>query len=176
MNMPVRPAERADLDIIMAIIENAKIFLRERGVNQWQNGRPSRKLFERDIETGACFVYTDGAVIAGVISVFCADEPDYAVVYGGKWLTDGKPYAVFHRFAVDSEYRGKGISTNILSYAENYASKNGMKSLRGDTHRDNMAMRGLLGKCGYSLCGVIHIDEPAPGDIERLCYEKVFED
>lgn len=174
--MAVRPAQKSDLDSIMAIIEDARRFMRESGVNQWQNGRPCRELFENDIAAGCCFVYQDGDSIAGVIGIFCADEPNYSVVYGGKWLSDGLPYAVFHRFAVSEECRGKGIAKRLLSFAENYAKESGMKSLRGDTHRDNKAMRGLLQKCGYTLCGTIHIDEPAPGDIERLCYEKMFED
>lgn len=173
--MAVRAAKKSDLDSIMAIIEDARRFMREKGVNQWQNGRPGRELFESDIETGSCFVYAHGEAVAGVISIFCADEPSYCVVYGGKWLSDGLPYAVFHRLAVAAEYRGEGIAAKLLSFAENYARNNGMRSIRGDTHRDNMSMRGLLQKCGYNLCGTIHIDEPAPGDIERLCYEKVFE-
>lgn len=174
--MSVRPAEISDLDSIMAIIEEARRFMRDNSVNQWQNGRPSREMFESDIDAGSCFVFQDGAAIAGVISIFCADEPSYSVVYDGKWLSEDLPYAVFHRFAVSVEYRGKGTSGEILSFAENYAKDSGMKSIRGDTHRDNKAMLGLLQKCGYTLCGTIHIDEPAPGDIERLCYEKVFED
>ncbi|NCC67548.1 MAG: GNAT family N-acetyltransferase [Clostridia bacterium] len=173
--MAVRAAKKSDLDSIMAIIEDARRFMREKGVNQWQNGRPGRELFESDIEADSCFVCAEGDAIAGVISIFSADEPSYCVVYDGKWLTHGLPYAVFHRFAVSDEYRGKGIAAKLLSFSENYAKVCGMKSIRGDTHRDNMSMRGLLQKCGYNLCGTIHIDEPAPGDIERLCYEKVFE-
>jgi len=171
-----RLAQPSDFDEILEVIADARAFLTANGINQWQNGQPGRETFTGDINNGNCHVFMDGSKIVGDISVFLENDPFYEVVYDGKWLTSDTPYAVFHRVAVRGEYRGNGISAQMLSFTENYARKNGFKSIRGDTHRDNRAMRRLLEKCGYIHCGTIHMNEPAPGDIERVCYEKIVED
>ena len=174
--MEHRLAQPSDLDELLEVIADARAFLKFNGINQWQNGQPSRSTFAKDIDNGNCYAFLDENKIVGVISVFLENDPSYDVVYDGKWLTSDMPYAVFHRVAVRGGCRGKGIGKAMLSYAENYARENGFHSMRGDTHRDNKAMHRLLEKCGYIYCGTIHINEPAPGDIKRMCYEKVFED
>lgn len=174
--MENRLAQASDLDEIMKIIDNARAFMKANGINQWQNGHPNREVFVKDINNGSCHVFMDDDKIVGVISVFLENDPCYDVVYDEKWLTSNMPYAVFHRVAVSGDCRGRGVSVQMLSYIENLAREKGFYSMRGDTHRDNKAMRRLLEKCGYTHCGTIQIDEPAPGDSERLCYEKVIGD
>ena len=46
-------------------------------------------------------------------------------------------------------------------------------SVRADTHRGNLAMRGLMRKCGYALCGEVRYDVTA-GDPIRVAYEKLI--
>lgn len=170
--MEHRPARISDLDRIMEIIADAQDFLRDNGVDQWQNGYPSREVFTEDIKNGECLVFLDEGRIVGVISLLLGHEPSYDTVYDGDWLTKDEPYAVFHRSAVDREYRGKRVAGRMLSCLENIARENGCMSMRGDTHRDNNAMRRMLERSGYTLCGTVRIDAPPERDAERLCYEK----
>jgi len=169
-----RLAELPDVDRIMAIIGDAQRFLNEQGVDQWQNGYPTREIYEADIEKGACHVVTVDGKVAGVISVFFAPEESYGIVYDGNWLTSDTPYAVFHRAAVGNNYRGMGIASQMLSCAENIALERGLKSMRGDTHRDNKAMRALLEKSGFAHCGTIYINGEINAQNERVCYEKLL--
>ena len=170
--MEHRLAASSDVDRIMEIIEDAQRFLKESGVDQWQNGYPTREIYETDIEKGCCHVFTVEGAVAGVISVFFENEESYKLVYDGEWLTGDAQHALFHRAAVGKEYRGMGIAGQMLSYAENLALDNGFKSLRGDTHRDNKAMRGLLEKRGFVHCGTIYINGGMDVQNERVCYEK----
>jgi len=158
----------------MEIIGDAQDFLKERGVDQWQNGYPTREVYEADINKGCCHVFTVDGKIAGVISVFFEREESYDVVYDGKWITGDAPCALFHRAAVGNDYRGMGIASQMLSYAENSATENGYKSMRGDTHHDNKAMRGLLEKCGFVHCGTIYINGGKDAQNGRVCYEKLL--
>jgi GNAT superfamily N-acetyltransferase len=172
--MEHRLATLSDLDRVMEIIADAQRFLKENGVDQWQNGYPTREIFEADIKKGCCHAFTLEGKLAGVISVFFENEASYKRVYDGSWLTGDAPYTVFHRAAVSGDYRGMGTASEMLSYAENLALERGFKSMRGDTHRDNKAMRALLEKRGFVHCGTILIDSGEEATSERVCYEKLL--
>ena len=158
----------------MEIVADAQRFLKESGVDQWQDGYPTPEVFIEDIERGACHVFLIEGRAAGVISVFFEPEPNYNEVEDGNWVTGNAPYAVFHRAAVDGDYRGMGIASEMLSYAENMAAERGFKSMRGDTHRDNKAMRRTLEKRGFVHCGTIYIDGIKSERTKRVCYEKLL--
>lgn len=172
--MEHRQAGLSDIDRIMEIIKDAQHLLKESGVDQWQNGYPTREVYEADINNGCCHVFTVDGKIAGVISVFFESEESYDVVYDGNWITGDAPYALFHRAAVGSDYRGMGIASEMLSYAENMAAQHGLKSMRGDTHRNNKAMRTLLEKRGFLHCGTIYLNGEKDAQNERVCYEKLL--
>ena len=172
--MEHRLAEISDLDRIMEIVGDAQRFLKESGVDQWQNGYPTKESFGTDIMKGCCHVFTLDVKVAGVISVYFEEEESYKRVYDGKWLTEDVPYAVFHRAAVGNDYLGMGIARQMLSYADSEAAQRGLNSIRGDTHRDNKAMRALLEKSGFVHCGTIYIDSGKEASSERVCYEKLL--
>lgn len=174
--LSVRLAELSDLDTIMQIVSDAQAYMREKGINQWQNGRPCREQFAEDISQKNCYLLCDGESIACTVTLMTEVDPFYDTIYDGKWLTDGKSCATIHRCAVAKEYRGKCVARVMMDRMEDRAGELGCKSVRVDTHRDNRAMRGLLNSMGYSFCGVVHIEEPKPGDIERVAFEKLLED
>ena len=172
--MTLRPATVAEMSRIMAIVTDAQRFLKESGVDQWQEGYPSPEVFTQDIAKGVCWVATIDGRVAAVISVYFEPEACYASVEDGKWLTGDAPYAVFHRAAVSADYRGMGIAGQMLSFAESLAREQGFKSLRGDTHRNNKPMRALLEKQGYIHCGTIYLDGVKTTKNQRVCYEKLL--
>lgn len=172
--MEIRLASLSDLDRIMEIVADAQRFMKQSGVDQWQNGYPTREAFADDIAKGACHVFTVEGKVAGVISVFFEQEESYNTVEDGAWLAGDAPYAVFHRAAVGADYRGMGIAGQMLSYLENLAIERGFKSIRGDTHQDNKAMRGLLEKCGFIHCGTIYLSSERNAQNKRVCYEKIL--
>ncbi|MEG0876353.1 MAG: GNAT family N-acetyltransferase [Oscillospiraceae bacterium] len=172
--MEHRLAVLSDLDEIMHIINSAQAFLASSQVDQWQDGYPARQDFENDIRLSACHVFLQDNSIAGVITIALAREPDYATIYDGAWLTENTPYAVVHRSAVGENYRNKTIAYQMMSYAETFAAENGFHSLRIDTHKMNLPMRGLLEKLQYSHCGTIYIDGRVSEKTARVCYEKLI--
>lgn len=174
MTYTYRLAQPADLDRIMQIIADAQRFMAESGVDQWQDGYPQRELFVQDIAQGACYVCEADGRVAGMISLFFEPEADYAVVEDGQWLLGDSPYAAIHRIAVDRDCRGGGIASRLISYCENLTREKGIKSLRGDTHRDNKAMRGMLEKSGFVHCGTIYLDGVRSEKTARVCYEKLL--
>lgn len=172
--MEHRLALNSDIDRIMEIVRDAQSFLKSNGVDQWQDGYPNQEVYETDIRDGSCHVFMIDGIVAGFISVFFEHEECYDNLENGKWLTGDAPYAAFHRAVVSSDYRGMGIAGQMLSYAGNTAAERGFKSMRGDTHPDNKAMRGLLEKRGFICCGTIYLNGENTARNERVCYEKLL--
>ena len=172
--MEHRPATLADLDRILTIVGEARRFLKENGLPQWQSEYPARNNFEQDIAHGWCHVFMADGLVVGMTSVCLVPEENYRLIEQGAWMTQGEDYAVIHRFAMAEEYRGRGLSTEMLSFSESSCRMSGCPSIRVDTHPNNKSMRALLEKHGYAYCGMIYLDGVRSPDMARVCYEKVL--
>ncbi|MEG1586688.1 MAG: GNAT family N-acetyltransferase [Bacteroidales bacterium] len=168
MIFTLRPATQEDLSVLLAIIREAQENFRLAGINQWQNGYPNSDVIRQDIENGHSFVLTRENEIIATAMISAAGEPTYREI-DGKWLTDG-PYIVIHRLAVRHAEKGKSIAARIISLvAGQYISK-GFKSIRIDTHQDNIAMQRAAEKAGFRYCGIITLTDGAL----RRAYEMIF--
>ena len=166
-----RLAEIKDLEQIISLIANARKYIASQGIDQWQDGYPEPEIIETDMDSRIGVVFEEDGRICSYMALMDAPEPVYDALEG-EWLS-AAPYATVHRMAIDDGFRGRGVSTAMLAYAEDYARKSGLRSLRLDTHRGNRAMRGLLGKCGYTYCGEVKYAVSA-GDPIRVAYEKLI--
>ncbi|MDR1801181.1 MAG: GNAT family N-acetyltransferase [Lachnospiraceae bacterium] len=163
----VRKAVFGDLPAIMLIIEQAKVFLRDCGIKQWQDGYPQPEDIESDIENKEGYVLVkengfsqSGSVSAAIAGYFCLakrDEPDYAII-DGAWLND-EPYGVIHRSAIDNESKGKGLSKVIFDFAKKSCIEDGIYNLRVDTQDENTRMQHIILKNGYTFCGIVQVPE-----------------
>ena len=169
-----RRAEEGDLDAILAILAGAKAYLKESGVNQWQEGYPNREAIMADIAAGRGWIFEHEGRIAGYECVSMRPEECYRGI-DGAWLSEGENYAVIHRAMAADEFRHTSLSREMFSLAEDLAAGMGKQSVRVDTHRDNRAMNRLCGKLGYKFCGVVDLSSVDPAhDSLRNAYEKLL--
>ena len=165
-----------DIPAILAILEQAKAYLRESGVDQWQEGYPNREAILDDIAAGRGWTFecVDDGEIAGYECVAMTPEVCYRSI-DGAWLTEGENYAVIHRAMAAAKYRGTMLATEMFSFAAELAAGLGKASVRVDTHRDNRAMNRLCTKLGYQFCGVVDLSSVDPAhDSLRNAYEKLI--
>ena len=73
----LRKATKADLPAILEIIDAAKAYLKEQGINQWQAGYPTNQDIEKDIEQKISYVL----MVDGEIAATAALWPDRDVNY-----------------------------------------------------------------------------------------------
>jgi len=167
----IRKTKAWDIDKINEIFNEARKTIAALGINQWQDGYPSKEVIISDLADDQSYVVDNGDVCA-TFAMLLSEEPTYRVIYDGHWITgdDSKDYVAIHRVAILVSMRGQGIAGKIISYAEDFAKAHGRKSLRIDTHRGNVVMRKMLEKNGFVYCGIIHL---LNGD-ERVAYEKVI--
>ena len=169
--MIIRQASSNDIDALVSLFEEARATIATLGIDQWQNGYPSRSVIQEDIAKERSFVVEIEGTIIGTFVIITDGEPTYDRIFDGAWLTgESRAYFAIHRVAIALSCRGQGIAPAIMAVAAEQASAAGCASLRIDTHRGNVVMRRMLEKNGYRYCGVIHLADGA----ERVAYEKII--
>ncbi len=164
--MHYHTAQPEDIERICQIIESAKESLRSRAIDQWQRGYPNREVVEGDICRGVGRVVTNNkGTVVGYGALILTGEPAYDLLTDGEWLTEGQ-YGVIHRLCTHSDEARKGVAGYFMAAAEEELIRQGVRSMRIDTHPENLYMQGLIVKRGYTYCGNVIIESL------RLAYEK----
>ena len=164
--MRIRKTTEADFDRIMSIYAFARAFMEKTGnPNQWGPTHwPPEDLIHNDIREGNSYVCLndEDRVIGTFFFIRGEDiEPTYREISDGAWKDDSE-YGVVHRLASDGSE--KGIGRFCLEWAFDQCGH-----LRVDTHTDNRVMQNLLGKLGFTRCGIIYVIED---EYPRFAYEK----
>ena len=167
--MEFRKAVETDINNIMDIIRQAQAYFRQQGIDQWQNNYPNYETIKNDIANEYGYVLLKDNIIVGTVAIIFDGEKSYETIYNGKWLYDG-PYATIHRIAVHSQYKGLGLGSVILKNVEDICLNRGVKSIRVDTHEDNLSMQRLLQKNKFEYCGIIYLEDNS----KRLAFEKLL--
>lgn len=159
--MEIRKTKIEELDTVLAIYERARNFMAANGnPNQWGKKSPSDEQVEADIRAGRSYVCMEGEEIAGVFYYAFENDPTYAKIYDGEWLSD-EPYGVVHRVA------SAGIVPGMGSTCLNWAFEQ-CHNVRIDTHEENIPMQNLLKKLGFTYCGIIYLQNGS----KRLAFQK----
>lgn len=166
--MEFRQAGLSELQQILALIQQAKVFLRECGVDQWQDGYPDQAAILGDINSGTGYVLTEDGAIIGYCCISFAREPAYDNI-AGAWRSTG-PCAVLHRMAIDDRCKGKGLATVLFGHAEALCRDRHIQSIKVDTDGANTRMQHILAKNGFTLCGVVQFQNS-----DKLAFEKLLD-
>ncbi len=166
--MKIRLSKSNDLPALMDIFCEARSTIAQLGIDQWQDGYPSKEVIAEDIAQGRSYVAEQEGTIRGTF-VLVEAEPDYDTIYEGQWRDSA--YLAVHRVAVSVASRGTGVAAAIMEYAAVQAKSLGRTSLRIDTHKGNLPMRRMLEKQGFEYRGVIYLADGA----HRVAYEKILQ-
>ena len=166
-----RPATAEDIPAMEAIAAQARAFLAQNQVDQWQDGYPVGRHFLTDIQRGECYVLTGGTDILGFFVLSTHPEAGYAAITDGKWSAD-EPYAVIHRCAVADQWRGSGLADRMVKECERLALEQDIFWLRVDTHKKNKVMQNLLRRNGFQYRGNVLVNISEGHDPRRVAYEK----
>ncbi|MDD3026834.1 MAG: GNAT family N-acetyltransferase, partial [Erysipelotrichaceae bacterium] len=75
--MKLRKSRDADIPQIMAIIDEAKSYLKSQNINQWQDGYPNSDVIKNDIILDRSFVLEDDGRIVATAMLEVAIDPTY---------------------------------------------------------------------------------------------------
>ncbi len=166
--MEYRLAVFSDLEAIKPIIDDARSFLKQAGVNQWQNGYPNESVILEDIRQHHAYVVLIDQQIVGYFALFAGIENNYRRIIG-QWHSD-RPYLTVHRNMLKADIRHKGQGKTMFRLVEEVAREMKYDNIRIDTHADNQVMNHLLEKMGYRYAGIIYLADGA----KRLAYDKIL--
>jgi ribosomal protein S18 acetylase RimI-like enzyme len=164
--MVIRLAAKEDISQIMDVVRKVVPIMRESGNFQWGDDYPNPEVFARDIALNQLWIAAVEGRIVGVTAITTDQDPEYADA--GWDITEEA--IVTHRLAVDPDTQGLGIAKALFAQADEVAKTRRITILRVDTNSENVAMRALLSKLGYTFSGEITLQK-RPG-LRFVCYQK----
>ena len=170
MEIIVRKTTHDDVLAAEAVLDDGRRALAQMDIPQWQGEYPNSIDVEDDIEHGRGYVAVDDeGTVLGTLAFTMDGEPTYDVI-DGAWLTQSTSDAATYSAAAAR----KGVMSALFDAVETMAREQGAASVRIDTHRANVRMRGLACKRGYTECGVITLPYEHEADPTRIAYEKAL--
>ncbi len=165
----IRKAKLEDLEQIWNLRIRTTQLLKQRHIDQWQYANPSKERFIKDISDQSFFVYEKANIIVGMVCIMKDVEETYLEI-DGRWNYN-LPYATIHRFAVDQDFLGQGISDELMVFSKAYVKSGNIHVIRIDTHEQNKQAQRLFEKHGFLLCGTIMLAKETMGDRMRLAFD-----
>lgn len=170
--MNIQLAKMNQLTEIMAVIEDGRHALKQRGLNQWQEAYPATSDIEADILANNSYILMVDGKLIGTVALICDGEAVYNSLRNGQWQRANEPYMTIHRLAIARRASGKGYGSLFLQQIEKIALQKGIFQIRLDTHEKNELMKRIAEKNGYRLAGIVSYGE----DFDCFAYDKLLED
>ena len=166
-----RPAGKADLPEITALIRAAVDAMEAQGIFQWDSIYPSEAVFLDDAEKGQLFAVVDaaakgaaakdaaarnvtaertGGAIAAVYVVNCECDEQYR---NADWKNPEGSFRVIHRLCVHPKYQHRGLGKEILDHIEADLRRQGVQAIRLDAFSRNPYALALYRDQGYTMTG-----------------------
>ena len=162
--MEIRKGKIEDVKGIIGIIKDAIIDMESEGIYQWDNIYPNEDVITGDIYKENLYVYIDENIIKGFITLNEFQDREYESI---KWKYDTGRHLIIHRLCISPKYKGKGIATTFIKYAERLGKENKYESIRLDSFTQNNHACKLYEKNGYEKRGIVTFRKG-----EFLCFEK----
>lgn len=186
----LRKMKNDDLPTVETLILHARTHMgKVLKIDQWQGAYPAVSDYAEDILRGRGYVFCDEHdQPIGAAMVTTEPEPSYermtdstalarfenAELFGtlrGTWQFDARDAGVVHRFCVDTALHRRGVGSAFMNEIFALLRSNACKSVRIDTHPQNIPMQKMLEKCGFLPVGVVTVPEATP---ERIAYERAL--
>ncbi|HAT55807.1 MAG TPA: GNAT family N-acetyltransferase [Lactobacillus sp.] len=178
LNVTLHFADMNDLPAIKDIITDARDFLAEQGIDQWQDGYPEDSVIAGDIERGETVALKDdeGTILAIASLVKGIDHP-YEAIVDGNWRVTGTEtnYVSIHRVAMAKASRGHHLTHDFFDLMlEQIQADPEVESVRIDTHPQNFGMQHVIETNGFDYIGLVPVTGGKP-DETNVAYDMVLD-
>tara|TARA_R110002072_G_scaffold266303_3_gene425215 strand:- start:2274 stop:2777 length:504 start_codon:yes stop_codon:yes gene_type:complete len=166
----ISPGEIHEIDEIITLTKACGSYMRENGIDQWDENYPDRDRILVDLESKTLFAYRENSTIIGIVVLNENQDEEYAEI---NWSTnDDNRNIVLHRLAVHPNQQGKGIAREIMDFAEQFAKEQNYDSIRLDTFSQNQRSQKFYTNRGYTDLGPIYLKYKK--DHPYFCYELIL--
>ena len=167
--MIIEKAVLSDVEELFSLTKSCAKHLEGKGIFQWNNNYPSKKVLQQDIELNQLWKLVVNKVNIGIIVLTQIEDVEYKKV---KWLSNNGIHLYIHRLAVLPSFQGKGYAQKLMDFAENYAAKKNFASIRLDTFSKNERNNRFYKKRNYVQLESIYF--PNQSEFPFYCFEKVL--
>jgi GNAT superfamily N-acetyltransferase len=144
----IRPCQAADVATVAELLDEATVWVGQRGFEQWPLPFPRDELAAA-VEHGEVYLAElDGEPVATVTLLW--DDPRY-------WGKQSPDAAYVHKLAVRRACAGRRIGSAIVEWADATAVANGRSFLRLDCLRDNPGIRTYYENLGFEHRGDLFV-------------------
>jgi GNAT superfamily N-acetyltransferase len=161
----IKSTDITDLPQILEVLEEVKQYMFSQGIDQWDESYPNKDIISNDIKKKQAYIYTENEQILAYMVL----NEEYDIEYDDLNWNTPTPFVVIHRLFVKPTAQGKGISSQMIQYAEEYAKKNKYASIRFDAYSLNNTANAVYLKKGYTLVGTVQFRKGVFN-----CYEKTL--
>jgi ribosomal protein S18 acetylase RimI-like enzyme len=158
-----RKAERNEFERVLSFLKEAALWLRDKGVDYWQDWIDPPANFVDWIRQGfdenQFYMVGNGDEVIGCFRLQWEDR----MFWGEQETTAG----YVHSLTISRKLAGRGIGTKVLKLIESYCREKKKEFLRLDCGVDIMGLRKYYERCGFEAVGEVTVEG------ERLTlYEK----
>ncbi|KFF11325.1 acetyltransferase [Chryseobacterium soli] len=161
----IRKAIPADLFQIEKVLEAVKADMHNNNIDQWDAEYPNKNILKRDIESQVGWVLTENGEIVSYMVLNESCDEEYNLL---SWRY-ASPFLIIHRLFVSPLVQGKGVSSTMIQYAEQYAFENNYQSIRLDAFSLNETANLVYLKKRYEFVGTVIFRKGVFN-----CYEKAI--
>lgn len=164
-NIEILQASQGHVPSVIEVIHACTHSMLQAGIFQWDEIYPNRKQVEEDVSERTLYVALEKGVCLGAVSLNKKQEDAYQQV---EWCGT-EPVLVIHRLCVDPAFQGLGIAGQLMSFAEDLASRQGYASIRLDAYAGNPKAVAFYERRGYLRVGQVSFPRR---DLPFYCFEK----
>lgn len=162
--MSIVPAWLVNLPDLTALQDACIAKLQQDGIGQWNDTAPSCSYLEHDVLSGTLYICHLDHELCGCITLNEHQEAEYAQA---TWEHHGPRILVVHRLMVHPAHRGRGVSKQLMNFAETEARRRGYHAIRLDVSLNNPVALALYQSMGYRLAGTVQFKKGP-----FACFEK----
>jgi len=147
-------ATENDIDRLYSILEDCSMWLKSKGVQQWNPVYP-KKLFFKNVQCGEVFYFTTNDELTGTATLY-KEKPFY---YPADVWNDNLKVWYLCRFAVPRHLKNKQAGSEIVREIENKARECGIERIRLDVVKSNPFLESYYENLGFQRIGEVVLKE-----------------
>ena len=165
MKPEIVKADKENLIEIMFLLRQCANDLISKGFSHWNSAYPSHLTVSEDLKNGSLYLLKQNGGTIGIITLNDIQDPSYNQL---SWKSDSHALIV-NRLAIIPLFQNRGFAKILMTFAEEFAKKEGYKSIRLDTFAGNENTVRFFENCAFSRVGEVSLSK----DLNiYACFEK----
>ncbi len=164
-------AETCCLDEINALYKECTLYLLNSGIFQWDDIYPNLDIYKKAVAEKSLYKFVLNENLIGAVILDAKEAIEWALV---NWRYSNSKALVIHALVIKPSVQGVGYGRKILKICEDYAIKEGYKSIRLDAFPENKSAVKLYENSGYFRAGKVTLGFKPINHQLYVCYEKLL--